>query len=102
MLSKEADRIANIEDPDQTAQSDFGLHLLLLKACFTFILQPFVHAFLAGVTERRDREADRRQFHTESQNVRQLYDVRTIISLHIQRSRKTFMQNLQDFRKTKR
>ena len=42
-------------------------------------MRPFVRAFKPRVTERRDREADRRQFHTESQKVRQPYDVRTIM-----------------------
>ena len=72
------------------------------KACFTLIVPPFVRAFLPQVTERRDREADHRQFHTESQNVRQPYDVRTIISRHMQGCPKMVMQNLQDCRKTKR
>ena len=36
------------------------------KACFTLIVRPFGRAFLSWVTERRCRETDRRQFHTES------------------------------------
>ena len=52
--------------------------------------------------ELRDREADGRQFHTESQNVGQSSNVRMIISCHLQGCRKTLMQNLQDCRKTKR
>ena len=36
------------------------------KACFTLIVLPFGRAFLSWVTERRGREADRRQFHSES------------------------------------
>ena len=64
-----------------------------LKACFKLIVRPIGCAFLSWETECRDREADRRQFHTESQNVRQPYDVSTIISRHMQGSRKTVMQN---------
>ena len=51
------------------------------------------------MTERRDRKSNRIQFQTESQNVRQPYDVS---SRHMQGCRKTVMQNLQDCRKTKR
>ena len=76
--------------------------LLITKACFTLIVRPIVRALLPQVTERRDREADRRQFYTESQDVRQPYDVRTIISRHMQGCRKTVMQNLQDCRKKKK
>ena len=36
------------------------------QACFTLIVRPFGRAFLSWVTERRGRETDRRQFHTES------------------------------------
>ena len=36
------------------------------KACFTLIVRPFGRAFLSWVKERRGREADRRQYHTES------------------------------------
>ena len=39
---------------------------LRCKACFTLIVRPVGRAFLLWVTERRGREADRRQFHTES------------------------------------
>ena len=39
---------------------------LILKACFTLIVRPFGRVFLSWVTERRGRETDRRQFHTES------------------------------------
>ena len=39
---------------------------LVAKACFTLIVRPFGRAFLSWVTERRGRETDRRQFHTES------------------------------------
>ena len=58
--------------------------------------------FLPRVTERRDRKSDRIQFLTESQYVRQPYDVRTISSRHMQGCRRTVMQNLQKCRKTNR
>ena len=70
------------------------------KACFTLIVLPFGRAFLSWMTECRGRETDRRQFHTE--NVRQPYDVSTIISRQIKGCRKTVMQKLQDCPKTKR
>ena len=44
------------------------------KACFTVIVRPFVRAILPRPKERRDREAECRYFHTESQNVRQPYN----------------------------
>ena len=47
-----------------TAAARLMLHRL--KACFTLIVRPFGRAFLSWVTERRGRETDRRQFHTES------------------------------------
>ena len=40
--------------------------VVIAKACFTLIVRPFGRAFLSWVTERRGRETDRRQFHTES------------------------------------
>ena len=61
-------------------------------------MRPFVCAILPRATEHRDHEADHRQFHTESQDLRQPYNVRTIISRHMQDSH----ENLQDCRKTKR
>ena len=41
-------------------------YFTFVKACFTFILRPFVRANLLWATEHRDREADCRQFRTES------------------------------------
>ena len=69
---------------------------------FTLIVRPFFRVFLPRVTERRDHKSDHIQFHTESQNESQSYDIRTISSCHMQGCRKTVMQNLQDCRKTKR
>ena len=65
-------------------------------------MRPFFRANLPRVTERIDRKSDRLQFHTESQNVRQPYNVLTISSRHMQGRRKTVMQNLQDCHKTKK
>ena len=54
------------------------------KACFTLIVRLFVHTFLPRATERRDNKLDCIQFHTESQNVRQPYVIRTISSRRMQ------------------
>ena len=64
-------------------------------------MRPFFRAILPR-GERRDRKADHIQFHTESQDIRQPYVVRTISSCHMQGCCKTVMQNLQDCRMTKR
>ena len=61
-----------IDYPNQHVQvkhialNENSWNISLAKACFTLIVRPFDRALLSWETERRDREAERRQFHTES------------------------------------
>ena len=81
------------------------INLLTSKACFILIVQSFVCAILQQTTEFRDREITDKFAHNprrSTQNVRQQYNVRTVISCSHARLLQDGHENLQDYQDKER